>query len=83
MKDPIVVAAIGVVVTLIAYNLAGMIGNKWLRGLGQLASVLVTVALMGLMLASPEAGVQAGQYYFGGIIVAYILGKLFGGSAKT
>jgi hypothetical protein len=81
--NAMVAAAIGVVVTLIAYNLAGTIQHKALRMLAQLASVLIPVALVGLMTANPEAASQAGQYYFGGIVAAYILGKLFGGPSKS
>ena len=80
--NPIVAALIAVVTTLVAYNLAGMIRGKFLRGLAQLASVLGSVALAGLLCANPQSASVAGQYYFGGIVVAYILGKLFGGSTK-
>lgn len=80
--NPIVAALIGVIVTLITYHLAGKIGSKVLRGVAQLASVLGSVALVGLLCANPQSATVAGQYYFGGIIAAYILGKLFGGSAK-
>ena len=80
--NPIAAAAIGVVVTLVVYNMAGMVSHKILRGLVQLVSVLGGVALVGLLCANPQAASQAGQYYFGGIVAAYILGKLFGGSTK-
>ena len=80
--SPIVAAVIGVVITLITYNLSGRIRGKLLRGIAQLASVIGSVALVGLLCKTPEAASMAGQIYFGGIVVAYILGKLFGGSAK-
>jgi hypothetical protein len=81
--NPVVVAAIGVVVTIVTYNLANEIQSRFPRALAQLASVLIPVGLLGFLARDPEGGMQAGQYYAGGIIAAYILGKMFGGSKKS
>jgi hypothetical protein len=81
--NPVVVAAIGVIVTIVTYNLASEIESRIPRALAQLGSVLIPVGLLGFLAGSPEAGMQAGQYYAGGIIAAYVLGKMFGGSKKS
>ena len=80
--NPIVAALIGVILTLVAYHFSGKIGGKVLRGLAQLASVLGGVALVGVLCANPQTATVAGQYYFGGIVAAYLLGKIFGRSTK-
>jgi hypothetical protein len=81
--NPILVAVIGVIVTVVTYNLASEIQSRFPRALAQLASVLIPVGLLGFLAGSPEGGMQAGQYYAGGVIAAYILGKMFGGSKKS
>jgi hypothetical protein len=82
MENPMIIAAVATTITIVAYNLAGRIGNRLLRGLAQLASVFGAMAVAALMAPSPEAGSTVGQYYLVGILAVVIAGKLFGKSRK-
>ncbi len=80
MGNPLIIAVVATIVTVVAYTLAGRIPNRLLRGAAQLGSVLVGIALAGLMSADPGTAADAGQYYLAGIVICVIAGKLLGGS---
>ena len=82
MNNPIVLAAIGCVVSIVLYHLCGGIKQKFLRGLAQVGAILVPLALVGMMARDPAVSADAGQYYLFGIVGYVILSNLFGGKKE-
>lgn len=80
MESPVIIAVVATVVTVGAYALSSRIPSRLLRGAAQLGSVLVGIALAGLVSADPGTAADAGQYYLAGIVICVIAGKLLGGS---
>ena len=61
MNNPIIIAIIATIVTVIAFRQAGRISNRIYRGLAQLGSVLAAFAVAIMMTDSPEVGAEVGH----------------------
>jgi len=82
MKSPLVIAVIGVVVTIVLYMLCGKLTNKVFKGIGQIGAVIAgLVAVAGLAPDTKIAG-TASQFWFLSIVVLAVVSKLFGGSRR-
>lgn len=80
MHSPIALAIIGTIITLLLYNQCHKISNNILRGIAQLGSVFVAIAIVGSMAPDSKVAMLTGQYFGASIIIVAIISKIFGKS---
>lgn len=78
MTSPVIIAAIGAVLSTIAYFLSGRIKNEYWRGSAQIGSIVFGLLIASSLSGDTKVAAASGQYYFFIMIAVAALAKIFG-----